>query len=176
MHRSPPAGDHVSIHASSREDATTISSSKYFLFMFQSTRPRGRTRHNLIWNEWFRDVSIHASSREDATCYPLITGNESIVSIHASSREDATNSPFYQSHDQSFNPRVLAGGRDTPRLFGHSPNRFQSTRPRGRTRPLAVCHNPRCLVSIHASSREDATVSVESNINQNVTFAKARRK
>lgn len=31
-------------------------------------------------------------------------------------------------------------------------------------------------VSIHASSREDATVSVESNINQNVTFAKARRK
>ena len=81
----------VSIHASSREDATINTPEKIRGEAFQSTRPRGRTRrtrripyarrsgfnprvlaggrdYNLIWNEWFRDVSIHASSREDATC------------------------------------------------------------------------------------------------------------
>ena len=80
----------VSIHASSREDATRYS---------------GRCKRA-------SGVSIHASSREDATCCPLIMGSESIVSIHASSREDATQLRRLAAVLVGFNPRVLAGGRD----------------------------------------------------------------
>ena len=35
---------------------------------------------------------------------------------------------------QCFNPRVLAGGRDLKKLFSGANTKFQSTRPRGRTR------------------------------------------
>ena len=102
---------------------------------FQSTRPRGRTRRSVVGCLAFVAVSIHASSREDATCYPLIMDSESIVSIHASSREDATMFGLIFFMSSSFNPRVLAGGRDIdlPRDDGG------------------------LVVSIHASSREDAT-------------------
>ena len=126
------------------------------------------------------------------------------VSIHASSREDATCTIRHLQSITSFNPRVLAGGRDTSHdiinislisVSIHASSRedatsqinrigtakkFQSTRPRGRTRRgrdesrfLIPCFNPRVLaggrdqlnynnamqtcVSIHASSREDAT-------------------
>ena len=126
-------------------------------------------------------VSIHASSREDATARKLISAvpfsfnprvlaggrddhihchmYEGKVSIHASSREDATY-PIRQALKKS---------------------QFQSTRPRGRTRQKTIPaiirifgFNPRVLaggrdrycyecmakfeVSIHASSREDATI------------------
>ena len=58
----------------------------------------------------------------------------------------------------SFNPRVLAGGRDNQREFQWIGNlRFQSTRPRGRTRPYWFFIFFLFHVSIHASSREDAT-------------------
>ena len=80
--------------------------------MFQSTRPRGRTRH--------RRATLH---------------RQKTVSIHASSREDATRSKSDYKHDASFNPRVLAGGRDLQCGLGFI----------------------KSLVSIHASSREDAT-------------------
>ena len=86
-----------------------LASMVLLMILFQSTRPRGRTRRKNSQHALTRPVSIHASSREDATI----------------------------------------GCDNLPRLM---------------------------IVSIHASSREDATVSVESNINQNVTFAKARRK
>ena len=60
----------VSIHASSREDATRHIQLFRYLLEFQSTRPRGRTRH--------------------LTC-------------------------DHKKKYQSFNPRVLAGGRDPVR-------------------------------------------------------------
>ena len=149
--------------------------------MFQSTRPRGRTRPVPPCNSLFRFC----------------------VSIHASSREDATTEIGYTMSIRGFNPRVLAGGRDSSPMFARVPIVFQSTRPRGRTRPINLCiwipnisFNPRvlaggrdmfsglegvvfslfqstrprgrtrrlerlldtpCRVSIHASSREDAT-------------------
>ena len=103
------------------------------------------------------------------------------VSIHASSREDATILAFHFHCRTCFNPRVLAGGRDTrhigARIESHRFNPrvlaggrdfcisiscfwylFQSTRPRGRTRQN---NHDACraeAVSIHASSREDATI------------------
>ena len=79
----------VSIHASSREDATSYDPERKVFIMFQSTRPRGRTR------------------------LPLSSG-----------RREPT----------SFNPRVLAGGRDRRDCFTVAETMFQSTRPRGRTR------------------------------------------
>ena len=130
---------------------------------FQSTRPRGRTRQGIFTRRIQLRVSIHASSREDATggklsgiCQPIC-----------------------------FNPRVLAGGRDMPLMMMFLVIRFQSTRPRGRTRreigkkvsydPEFQSTRPRGrtrrifdeidhdkLVSIHASSREDATVNESS--------------
>ena len=125
----------VSIHASSREDATSQDNT-----MIQQAL-----------------VSIHASSREDATDIIIYNDIPTKVSIHASSREDATSSPPSVNRDRSFqstrprgrtrpglgsalpdsgcfNPRVLAGGRDSVLLTAGSPAEFQSTRPRGRTR------------------------------------------
>ena len=105
------------------------------------------------------------------------------VSIHASSREDATGGKLSGiCQPICFNPRVLAGGRDMPLMMMFLVIRFQSTRPRGRTRreigkkvsydPEFQSTRPRGrtrrifdeidhdkLVSIHASSREDATVN-----------------
>ena len=103
----------VSIHASSREDATVaprlLSLAGEFQStrprgrtrlleiyhgltpeQFQSTRPRGRTRPSAQISEQFLLVSIHASSREDATGCKIIYEALAAVSIHASSREDAT--------------------------------------------------------------------------------------
>ena len=105
---------------------------------------------------------------------------QTCVSIHASSREDATPKSKHNDSVLCFNPRVLAGGRDMKHLYHFPRTGFQSTRPRGRTRlntrfpmPSSFCFNPRVLaggrdvfhlqallfhhVSIHASSREDAT-------------------
>ena len=124
---------------------------------FQSTRPRGRTR----------PTRTSITSR----CH---------VSIHASSREDATFLFSLRPGHGSFNPRVLAGGRDQMFHITFAQGLFQSTRPRGRTRRAGSGinisperFNPRVLaggrdlavrlrrpalhVSIHASSREDAT-------------------
>ena len=171
----------VSIHASSREDATTMWP-VYWLSL--SFNPRvlagGRDLERAEANK-LKYVSIHASSREDATrlskpeqrravCFNprVLAGGRDFdlfhancgdcVSIHASSREDATYNRFFEFVQGS----------------------FQSTRPRGRTRRTKHthdtphnCFNPRVLaggrdrlvnlpvsssnVSIHASSREDAT-------------------
>ena len=113
---------------------------------FQSTRPRGRTRHNLPALNATFIVSIHASSREDATRLELLSIPCDRVSIHASSREDATKTICLPVLPTCFNPRVLAGGRDCP---------------------VAGCLAP-CPVSIHASSREDATGGFRACV---VTFA-----
>ena len=102
----------VSIHASSREDATIFPVAPKGYTAFQSTRPRGRTRRHRLSRMRKPMVSIHASSREDATGSPESSPRLQ-VSIHASSREDAT-------------------GRMRAFLIL---SMFQSTRPRGRTRP-----------------------------------------
>ena len=149
--------------------------------MFQSTRPRGRTRlqsgQTLDTEEI---VSIHASSREDATPLTKVSILTTMVSIHASSREDATTSilptsgrSLFQStrprgrtrrihcvvckFSSRFNPRVLAGGRDESCAYVARYIMFQSTRPRGRTRLFDEIDHDKLEVSIHASSREDAT-------------------
>ena len=57
----------VSIHASSREDATSYCADCAVHRGFQSTRPRGRTRRRQDFCRYPLLVSIHASSREDAT-------------------------------------------------------------------------------------------------------------
>ena len=128
------AVQNVSIHASSREDATKTAEIIPRFTGFQSTRPRGRTRLYLRGIIAKFTVSIHASSREDATRVPLICLLKEVfqstrprgrtrhnliynepstdVSIHASSREDATSAPFGIPKLKCFNPRVLAGGRD----------------------------------------------------------------
>ena len=57
------------------------------------------------------------------------------VSIHASSREDATRrNRRPRAAGAGFNPRVLAGGRDSSQTYQSHRQKFQSTRPRGRTR------------------------------------------
>ena len=125
----------VSIHASSREDATR--SAKYVVeqFAFQSTRPRGRTRRIFDEIDHEKLVSIHASSREDATLCLLMLGcNALFQSTRPRGRTRHTVRPMYWL-SFGFNPRVLAGGRDIP-----------STSKAGQL-----------SVSIHASSREDAT-------------------
>ena len=83
------------------------------------------------------------------------------VSIHASSREDATTANIAEDQLISFNPRVLPRGRDISTANSKELLKFQSTRPPARTRPYflrACCIN---IVSIHASSREDATVCID---------------
>ncbi len=172
----------VSIHASSREDATTATdawtSTSSFnprvlaggrdvqalqspdFYMFQSTRPRGRTRQRLL-----------TDTRHPACFNPrVLAGGRDIIFNHAnyraefqSTRPRGRTRPVTIGGDTwtiaGFNPRVLAGGRDkhlrvcywlmecfNPRvLAGGRDNigccrirkdKFQSTRPRGRTRPL----------------------------------------
>ena len=102
----------VSIHASSREDATTV------IFISTQTHcfnPRvlagGRDTPKQV--AWAEDISFNprvlAGGRDVRKVHNL---QDVMVSIHASSREDATFFPVY----------LLAGIL------------FQSTRPRGRTR------------------------------------------
>ena len=76
------------------------------------------------------------------------------VSIHAYSREDATLWFVHSGDAHSFNPRVLAGGRNADITRRRIEDEwFQSTRPRGRTRPDMIraccrflfCFNPRVL-------------------------------
>ena len=115
--RDPPVitksgNDLVSIHASSREDATVLDMVPGTFLMFQSTRPRGRTRLDKTKYHAMFDVSIHASSREDATDFRRLA----------------------VLFKPCFNPRVLAGGRDRLKITDSLTVTFQSTRPRGRTR------------------------------------------
>ena len=57
----------VSIHASSREDATSRKTQAQYPFQFKYTRPRGWPPQSPPLEQPFNGVSIHASSREDAT-------------------------------------------------------------------------------------------------------------
>ena len=197
----------VSIHASSREDATFFLTYVFVIILcfnprvlaggrdsgsrnadsagrFQSTRPRGRTRLDVLLigqrmsgfnprvlaggRDGVRStgnhggcVSIHASSREDATTVSPEMFGFWTVSIHASSREDATSVWHFECSLLGFNPRVLAGGRDYRTSSAIQSRQFQSTRPRGRTRPSRGLKTTHISVSIHASSREDATLPAE---------------
>ena len=126
---------------------------------FQSTRPRGRTRQ-VRWKNSADDNSFNprvlAGGRDLAG---MRKSRNSGVSIHASSREDATKYYIFKYLSKGFNPRVLAGGRDNHFIIKifliyvsiHASSRedatgyavwieerswFQSTRPRGRTRPM----------------------------------------
>ena len=172
--------------------------------MFQSTRPRGRTRlPSRVLSLRFSGFNPRVLAGGRDIKFNGLQSRAS-VSIHASSREDATRERHAHTiFESGFNPRVLAGGRDrapqghlrSGHVSIHASSRedatwflihdtgiggFQSTRPRGRTRPLNLrilalnlSFNPRVLaggrdaasslpfrntrVSIHASSREDAT-------------------
>ena len=105
----------VSIHASSREDATALWHRAYNLIWFQSTRPRGRTR------------PIASLGYEVCACFNprVLAGGRDIFNV------------THTCSFRCFNPRVLAGGRDRLSRLWIICFLFQSTRPRGRTRPLA---------------------------------------
>ena len=147
---------------------------------FQSTRPRGRTRlmpSQRLKRQWSFNPRVLAGGRDFSMLnkkHVTLCFNPRVL---AGGRDKVNTCPGYfyvfQStrprgrtrllscvclyYNQSFNPRVLAGGRDYLQSTIHQSITFQSTRPRGRTR-LTVLH---CrlisVVSIHASSREDAT-------------------
>ena len=82
------------------------------LQVFQSTRPRGRTRRLI------REISL---SNFRFNPRVLAGGRDGVK-------------PKKIEKFLSFNPRVLAGGRDFLRNVSHWMIMFQSTRPRGRTR------------------------------------------
>ena len=118
-------------------------------------------------------VSIHASSREDATS----DTRTSAPDIRFNPRVLAGGRDFVftlqRGGRQSFNPRVLAGGRDDRTSRAGPTERFQSTRPRGRTRRRRKSRPRADHVSIHASSREDATYSAPSIVTDS-TFQSTR--
>ena len=122
----------VSIHASSREDATVSKFVIVAYVQFQSTRPRGRTRlkdaSHSCTVPLFQSTRPRGRTRQ---AIPDTFRRITPVSIHASSREDATGNrkrQVVQLH--GFNPRVLAGGRDNEWLVGCRNN---------------LCFNPRVL-------------------------------
>ena len=103
---------------------------RLLMIAFQSTRPRGRTRRNLFM-KFTKSLGFNprvlAGGRDQIRLYARC---HKTVSIHASSREDAT------EKFEIMKPAI----------------RFQSTRPRGRTRhgvwmiyALLGCFNPRVL-------------------------------
>ena len=143
----------VSIHASSREDATLSLIVPYSPQWFQSTRPRGRTRHTDTLpsapdnrfnprvlaggrdakrkeENFERDVSIHASSREDATTFLRIPVIKTMFQSTRPRGRTRPLRPWMFGICRSFNPRVLAGGRDLSRA---------------RMLLVTLCFNPRVL-------------------------------
>ena len=125
----------VSIHASSREDATGKSAESTIRNSFNPRVLAGGRDVHIHRKLENLEVSIHASSREDATNAPQLF---SIVSVFQSTRPRGRTRlicQFQAFNLLSFNPRVLAGGRDPPNSYTGATVTFQSTRPRGRTRP-----------------------------------------
>ena len=126
---------------------------------FQSTRLPARTRckttDNIFVNTGFKPRVLAGGRDRRLRPFRDVVG----VSIHASSREDATpgtSSACVFSAFQSTRPRGRT--RRIPCTTSSVPFMFQSTRPRGRTRPEPLQKLRRVIcVSIHASSREDAT-------------------
>ena len=103
----------VSIHASSREDATNPPVSRVIAVQFQSTRPRGRTRlYGGYTSDYQSVVSIHASSREDATSSPAFTLVPIVFQSTRPRGRTRLRHTVQKTTNKSFNPRVLAGGRD----------------------------------------------------------------
>ena len=146
-----------SIHASSREDATGKSAESTIRNSFNPRVLAGGRDVHIHRKLENLEVSIHASSREDATNAPQLF---SIVSVFQSTRPRGRTRHVFRRNfirNPSFNPRVLAGGRDETFHYSRPAFRFQSTRPRGRTRQLTNRYKKAIEVSIHASSREDAT-------------------
>ena len=148
----------VSIHASSREDATRDKPKERYSFtvsIHASSREDATSHCKSSAGSFCFNPRVLAGGRDPLTKASILT---TMVSIHASSREDATISTPYKLSRHCFNPRVLAGGRDLltkmrkrrPIVSIHASSRedatlsqikrigtakFQSTRPRGRTRP-----------------------------------------
>ena len=82
--------------------------------MFQSTRPRGRTR-----------LRSRSKTIRDGSFNPrVLAGGRDVLLL------------IVRKRGWSFNPRVLAGGRDNFHPETIRSKSFQSTRPRGRTRLL----------------------------------------
>ena len=174
------------------------------VLLFQSTRPRGRTRRHTatscVFGGLFQSTRPRGRTRRTAferyrtdTCFNprvLAGGRDDIPDAGDGHQEFQSTRPRgrtrHQTGDrinrhrtfQSTRPR----GRTRPTLFQTSfschrfqstrprgrtrrslikftifATMFQSTRPRGRTRQRSTKHKSPHLVSIHASSREDAT-------------------
>ena len=130
--------------------------------VFQSTRPRGRTRPSCILSSEAYLVSIHASSREDATHKPVTVY---AVEVFQSTRPRGRTRPAglnpILSATGGFNPRVLAGGRDSHnKNISEQHNSFNPRVLAGGRDCANQAYLGQLAVSIHASSREDATYGI----------------
>ena len=143
----------VSIHASSREDATSLGYHVDWQTMFQSTRPRGRTRHPFFLRHIRYDCfnpRVLAGGRDRLWFVHSGDAHSFNPRVLAGGRDRLMNTTH--SPNSSFNPRVLAGGRDENGYNPQHIQQFQSTRPRGRTRQVKSARtltrpsfNPRVL-------------------------------
>ena len=152
--RSGVSGFNPRVLAGGRDSVTVVQGQ---LKKFQSTRPRGRTRRHC---SFLREPSTSFNPRVLAGGRDMIAPNlNQIVEFQSTRPRGRTRQNFLDAltHATSFNPRVLAGGRDILFRAFLMGIKFQSTRPRGRTRQLDSSFQGGRGVSIHASSREDAT-------------------
>ena len=147
----------VSIHASSREDATFQIFSTAAIHGFNPrVLPRGRD--SILPESFF--TSMRFNPRVLPRGRDIFQAVYDIRKLFQSTRPPARTRPglfagYYGK--SSFNPRVLAGGRDALWHRAYNLIWFQSTRPPARTRRVDKGAPQPDDVSIHASSREDAT-------------------
>ena len=103
----------VSIHASSREDATPLIELTILAAVFQSTRPRGRTRLRITSDH---RLPIGFNPRVLAGGRDLMLKVPWNTIVFQSTRPRGRTRPLRIERNISpnrFNPRVLAGGRDS---------------------------------------------------------------
>ena len=127
----------VSIHASSREDATTTAGSAFICFGF-NPRVLAGGRDLCVFLNRFISVRFQSTRPRGRTRQNSDVVKEIEILFQSTRPRGRTRHVFIYGFERisGFNPRVLAGGRDFPKNASSIP----------------------LTVSIHASSREDATI------------------
>ncbi len=114
------------------------------LSQFQSTRPRGARRSDMVW-ALETTVSIHAPAWGATPAPPTKMTRKS---FNPRARVGRDLIILIQYHTSGFNPRARVG-RDTSLSTALLCSMFQSTRPRG-ARPGLCLYSAGRYVSIHA--------------------------
>ncbi len=99
-------------------------------------------------------VSIHASTQEATQAQPLRSAFENVFQSTPPRRRRHRGAGKQQHCDESFNPRLHAGGDKSSAAFSRSYQPFQSTPPRRRRPATTWLWFERHGVSIHASTQE----------------------